>query len=136
MTTPILPEFVLRLFQNEVSKIVHVEIKKVCELYKLDYEEVLGKLGQVELETTDHPGFRIMKKNEKVAPKEVRCIARMLHDLEVKQCTRKHCEGSSLCKRHHSMHKDNRLKYGTVNDPLPDELRPEVLNEKKKNTIY
>jgi DUF438 domain-containing protein len=136
MTTPILPEFVLHLFQHEVTKIVNAEVKKVCELYELNYEEVIGKLGQVELETTDHPGFRIMKKNEKIAPKDVRCIARMLHDLEVKQCTRKHCEGSNLCKRHHNMRKDNRLKYGTINDPIPDELRSEVLNEKKKNTIY
>lgn len=136
MTTPILPEFVLRLFQNEVTKIVHAEVKRVCELYELNYEEVIQKLGHVELETTEHPGFRIMKKKEKVAPKEVRCIARMLHDLEVKQCTRRHCEDSNLCTRHHNMRANNRLKYGTMNDPLPDELRPEVLNEKKKSTIY
>lgn len=136
MTTPILPEFVLQLFQCEVTKVVHAEIKRVCELYNLDFEEVAQRLGHVELQTTEHPGFRIMKKNEKIAPKEVRCVARMLHDLEVKQCTRARCEGSELCRRHSNMRSGNRLKYGTINDPLPDELRPEVLNEKKKNTIY
>lgn len=135
MTTPILPEFILKLFQNEVNGIVQKEIQKVCDLYKLDYDEVIKKLGHVEINTTDTPGFRIMKKRETFAPKDERCIARMLHDLEIKQCS-KHKKDSEFCGRHFNMHKNNKLKYGTINDPIPNELRPEVLNEKKKHNIF
>lgn len=136
MTTPILPDFVLKLFQEEIDRIAKAEIKKVCEAYELDYAEVCEKIGRVELEPTAHPGFRIMRKKEKVAPKDVRCNARMLHDLEVKQCTRKRCDGHKLCGKHLDMQTKNRLKYGTIDDPLPDELRPEVLDEKRKSKIY
>jgi hypothetical protein len=136
MTTPIIPEFILRLFQDEVNKIVQAEIDKVCDLYHLNKEEVKQKLGHTTIKSTDHPGFRIIKKNESIAPKDDRCHARMLHDLEVKQCTRHKAEGSDLCTKHITMKSKNRLKYGTIDDPLPDELRPEILNEKKKHTIY
>lgn len=130
MTTPIIPDFILKLFQGEVDKIVQKEIQKVCELYHLNYEEVKTKLGHVELKTTETNGFRIMKKNETFAPSEIRCMARMLHDLEIKQCSKRRSVGA-YCKKHA---KHN--KYGNINDPIPDELRPEVLNEKKKSKIY
>lgn len=136
MTTPIIPEFVLKLFQDEVNKIVQSEIKRLCELYKIDYEEAKKKLGSVELKTTEHPGFRLFKKNEKIVEKDERCMARMLHDLEVKQCSRHRNEGCELCGMHSKMKSKGRLKYGLVTDPLPDELRPEVLNEKKLTKIY
>lgn len=136
MTTPILPEFVLRLFQEEIDKVVKEELQKVCVVYKLDYEDVCKKIGRVELEPTKQPGFRIIKKNETFAPKEVRCAARMLHDLEVKQCSKKRCDCSTLCARHLNMQRNDRLKYGTIDDPLPDELRPEILDEKRKSKIY
>ena len=132
MTAPILPSFVLQLFENEVKKIVEREVKKVCELYELNFTEVREKLGLIQVETTDVPGFRIMKKKERFAPPEERCIARMLHDLEIKQCSN-HKKKDDLCGLHLSMGK---LKYGTILDPIPDELRPEVLNEKGHTKIY
>lgn len=136
MTTPILPEFVLKLFQDEVNKIVQKQVKRLCVEYEIDYDEALQKLGTLELKTTKHPGFRLLKKNEKITEKDQRCLARMLHDLEVKQCSRQKGEGCELCGMHAKMKSKGRLKYGTVNDPLPDELRPEVLNEKKLSKIY
>jgi hypothetical protein len=132
MTAPILPSFILELFTNEVQKIVHKEIAKVCELYDLNIDEVEAKLGRVELHCTETPGFRIMKKRESIAPKEVRCIARMVHDLDVKQCSKKRGSNSCFCGKHNK----SNLKYGTINDPLPDELRPEVMSQKKLNKIY
>ena len=132
MTTPILPEFILNLFQIEVQSIVEKELKRMCKLYDIDFEEARKKLGYVDMNVTETPGFRLMKKREKFAPMENRCQARMLHDLEIKQCSRHKCEDSELCKKHLNM----KLKYGLINDPIPDELRPEVLNEKKKNNIY
>lgn len=136
MTTPILPEFVLKLFQDEVNKIVQKEIKRLCDLYKIDYQEAKSKMGVIELKTTEHPGFRILKKKEKIVDKDCRCLARMLHDLEVKQCSRQTSNQSKLCGIHANMKNKGRLKYGLVTDPLPDELRPEVLNEKKLTKIY
>ncbi len=130
MTAPILPEVVLRLFQDEVTKIVACEIKKVCELYKLDYEEVSARIN-LQVTTTDVPGFKIVKvqKHPKLTD-ENRCLARIFKDLEVTQCSRRRTCGE-LCKKH-----SKNMKFGTINDPVPDELRPEVLNEKKKTTIY
>jgi hypothetical protein len=135
MTTPIIPEFVLKLFENEINKIVQGEIKRVCNHYALSYEDVTKKLGRVSITSTETPGFRLMKKNEKFAPDEQRCCARMLHDLEVKQCSRSKTQ-ADMCTMHNNMRKNNRLRYGTIHDPLPDELRPEVLNEKRKKSIY
>lgn len=136
MTTPIIPEFVLKLFQDEVNKIVQCEIKRLCEIYKIDYEDAKDKLGLVELKTTPHPGFRLLKKNKKITDKDQRCMARMLHDLEVRQCSRQRGEECDLCGIHAKMKSKGRLKYGLMSDPLPDELRPEVLNEKKLTKIY
>lgn len=132
MTAPIIPEFILQLFQNEVNEIVRKQVSKVCEMYKLDLDEVQNRLGLIELECTETPGFRLMKKKESFAPPEERCTARMLHDLEIKQCSKRKFGDTHLCRKHGGMN----LKYGTIHDPLPDELRPEVLNQKKKNKIY
>lgn len=135
MTTPIIPEFVLQLFEKEINKIVQSEIKRVCDHYTLNFEEVTTKLGRVSITSTETPGFRLMKKKEKFAPDDQRCCVRMLHDLEVKQCSRSRSQGD-MCTLHYNMRKNNRLRYGTIHDPLPDELRPEVLNEKRKKSIY
>ena len=136
MTSPILPEFILKLFQNEINTIVKGEITKVCKLYDLDIDEVAERLGHVQIDMTTTPGFRLIRKNESFANKEERCNARMLHDLEVKQCSRPLSCGGQLCKIHNNMRKRNKLKYGLITDPLPDEMRPEVLAEKKKHKIY
>ena len=136
MTTPILPEFVLGLFRDEMQSIVEKEVKRLCDIYGIDFQDAKVKLGYIDLQVTDTPGFRLMKKQEKFAPNEERCQARMLHDLEVKQCSRHKLKDSILCKRHANMQKNNKLKYGIISDPIPDELRPEVLSEKKKKSIY
>lgn len=136
MTSHILPEFILKLFQNEINNIVNGEIKKVCDLYDLDIDEVTQKLGHVKLDMTKTPGFRLIKKNEKFAETEFRCCARMLHDLEVKQCSRPILGGQNLCTIHHNIKLKGKLKYGLITDPIPDELRPEVLAEKNKTKIY
>ena len=137
MTTPVLPEFILKLFQNEINKIVKGEIVKVCKIYELDYEEVKTKLKHVELDMTDTPGFRLFKKHETFAPKHERCQARLLHSLEIKQCSRSCKHGDDkLCKKHLQMKENKKLKYGLITDDLPDELRPEVLNEKQIRNIY
>ena len=135
MTSPIIPEFILGLFQTEINNIVKSEIKKVCTLYNLDYDEVITKLKRTEIKTTENAEFYVIKKRNKVADETVRCKARMLRDLEIKQCSYKQCH-NNLCGKHNTMHKNNKLKYGLIDDPIPDELRPEVLNEKKKTTIY
>lgn len=136
MTTPILPEFILKLFQNEVNNIVQTEIKKVCELYQLNFDEVIQKLGHIEIKTTEHPGFQIIKKKKNIVSKEKRCLARLLCDLEIKQCSKPKIEDCDFCGLHMRLNEENKLKYGKINDPLPDELRPEILNEKKLNKIY
>jgi hypothetical protein len=136
MTAPILPEFILKLFQNEINTVVQTEIAKVCKLYDLDLDEVTEKLGNVKLDMTKTPGFRLLHKHETFAPKELRCCARMLHDLEVKQCSRHKFENLTMCRTHYEMKMKNKLKYGSIHDPIPDELRPAVLAEMKKNKIY
>jgi hypothetical protein len=123
MTTPILPDFILKLFQNEINTVVHSEIAKICKLYDLDLDEVTEKLGHVKLDVTATPGFRIRKNNnQNIPPKELRCCARMVHDLEVKQCSRNKYGKLTMCRGHDKMKRENKLKYGSIHDPLPDEL--------------
>ena len=133
MTNPILPEFILQLFQDEIDKIVESKLKQVCELYELDFDEVAEKVGHVRIDMTKTPGFKIIKKYEHI-PTEDRCIARMFTESEIIQCSKKHKDGE-LCARHSKMRLENTLKYGTINDPLTDELQHERIIPKEERCI-
>jgi hypothetical protein len=144
MTTPLLPDFILKLFQDEVKKIALVFIKKLCDIFDLDVEDAKKKLGDamdIEFVFTDNPHLKIVKKQKEIDPSE-RCIAKVYNKdrLGIRQCTRRRKdEECRLCKKHMNMLQERKLKYGTIED---EEIKEplEVLKKKviklKKYTIY
>jgi hypothetical protein len=140
MTTPLVPDFILQLFQDEVHKINSVVVQKMCTIYKIDYEDAVAKLADeaaIKLTLSNNQKIKLVKKQKEADPKH-RCQARVFRkkDLEVLQCTRKTpAEGACFCKRHQKMHDEGRLKYGTINDVKPDEISTPALVKKKKHTL-
>jgi hypothetical protein len=137
MTTPLIPEVVFNLFQNEITKINTVFLTKVCETYNLNIEDVKKTLEkELKVSFTLNPQEKvIIVKKQKVPEDNERCIARIYRrkDLEVLQCTRRRHNDTTCdcCKLHGKMYHEGRLKYGLMTEPTPDELSPEVLSKKK-----
>lgn len=138
MTTPLIPDFVLSLFQNEIIRINSDLLKKTCDIYNIDFEDAKNKLKKelhITFQIKQNEKIAIVKKQKIVEPAE-RCIARVFRkkDIEVLQCTRrkKDCD---FCKRHETMFNEKRLKYGTIHEEIPHEISPTVLNKIKKNKI-
>ncbi len=140
MTTPMIPDFILKLFQNEINKINTNLLVHFCALFKVDIEDAKNKLKNdlnISLELDKNEKIKIVKKH-KEAPSEERCCARVYRpkDLEVCQCPRRRAnECGDFCKRHKKMHDEGRLKYGTISQTVPTEISPTVLNKKKKVTL-
>lgn len=47
MTCPIVPDFIFKMFEQEVTKINTIVIEKMCEVYKLDIEDAKAKMASV-----------------------------------------------------------------------------------------
>ena len=123
MTTPIVPDFILLLFQNEINNITTKVLEKVCTLYKLDIEEVKKRLkeeAKVDLAITRNEKIKVVKTQAELAPVE-RCIARVFNrqELCLMQCTRRHGKDYPCCKKHQSMMDKGNLKHGTINEQIP-----------------
>lgn len=132
MTTPVVPDFILTLFQNEINKIAGGILEKVCKLYKLDIDEVKKRLKdemRIDVSISSNERIKVVK-TQAVLPPEERCIARVFHraDLCLIQCSRRHCPNAQFCKRHQKMIDIAPLPYGTVKEPVPKT----VVNRLKK----
>lgn len=140
MTTPLVPDFILQLFQDEVHKINSVVVQKMCQMYNIDYDDAVTKLAKeaaIKLTLSNNEKIKLVKKQKEPDAKQ-RCHARVFRkkDLEVFQCTRKTpAEGACFCKRHQKMNDEGRLKYGTINDVKPAEISTPALIKKKKHTL-
>jgi hypothetical protein len=132
MTTPIIPDFIFQLFENEVQEIVFKVLKNICKEYDLDYEEV-KKFATIKLYTKLN-NIHISKKIDPKHPDDIKCQARMIREMGIKQCCRKKSEGD-FCKIHHKCEVNNTLKYGRITDPISKEMQ-DIINKKHKNKIY
>lgn len=136
MTSVILPNYILSLFEKEVNDIVKKAIKKVCDEYDIDFNDA-QKLVDVNLQVKND-NIRIIKKNilnKNPHPPEIRCLARMLHEVEIKQCSRRK-DKCDFCGTHQKMFKNGTLKYGKITDPVPLALNDKVLSYKEKRKLY
>lgn len=117
MTCVILPDGVMKLFNAEISKIVADHVKKLCEIYDLDFEEAIGHLDlKLTLDIKDD--YKIVKKRISKWKPEERCTALLKGADEIKQCDYKRIDGIEFCSKHDRMKKEGKLVYGTVNDPI------------------
>lgn len=140
MTTPVIPDFVMKLFQNEITKINLNLLNNFCKLFKVDVEEAKTKLKtelHVSLDFDKNEKIKFVKKHKEADP-EVRCCARVFRkkELEVGQCPRRRADGcGEFCKRHKTMFDEGRLKYGMVTEEKPEEISSPKLSKKKKVTL-
>jgi len=138
MTTPIIPDFILDLFKDEIKKINLVLLEEMCKIYNIDIDDAKLKLQDslnINFKLKNNEKIKILKKR-KDTPSEERCIARLFRksELIILQCNCKKKEGD-FCKRHLKMENERRLKYGTINDEIPEELSDENLKKIKKKSI-
>jgi len=138
MTTPIVPDFILELFKNEIKKINLDLLEEICKTYDINIEDAKNKLKDslnINFELNKNEKIKIVNK-QKELPTVERCVARLFRkkELEIVQCSRrkKNCE---FCKKHEKMYDEDRLKYGTINDDVPEELSEKKLIKIKKKTI-
>lgn len=139
MTAPIVPDFILELFKNEIKKINLGLLEEICKTYDIDINEAKTKLQDslnINFDLNKNEKIKIVNK-QKELPSEERCIARLFRkkDMEVFQCSRRKKE-CDFCKKHEKMNDEDRLKYGTINDDVPEALSEKKLIKIKKKTIF
>lgn len=131
MTTPIVPGFIADLFKKEIYNIQMNLIDKICEVYGLSRIDVVKKLDLVEVEF-GNCNLRIIHKIEgKYGSKtnKPKCIARVYDKNErtLCQCIRSQKEGcGSYCKSHFNLVAKKPLTFGTINDPVPDDVKQKL----------
>jgi hypothetical protein len=114
MTTPLIKPCILNLFQMEIQKINLEFLKKICDLYELNFDEALNKLkneANLKLILKHDETIKITKKRNPPLPQE-RCIA-YVNRKDICQCLLRKSIGL-FCARHFKLHSENRLKNGTV----------------------
>lgn len=138
MTAPVVPDFILNLFKNEIKKINLTIIENLCKIYNIDIDEAKLKLQDslnINFELNKNEKLHFTTK-QKELPTEDRCIARLFikKNIEITQCSRrkKDCD---FCKKHKKMNIEGRLKYGTINEEKPSEISDTKLNKIKKKSI-
>lgn len=145
MTCPIVPEFILKLFEKEISNIVERCVTKICDEYALEQNDVKQMLSRemniaFDIVNENIEQIKIVKKNNKHEKgSEMLCEARVYiaSDLVVKQCSRsKLNDECRFCKTHQKQADTNTLKWGTIHDPKPDAISTAKLNAKAKRKIY
>ncbi len=138
MKAPVITDFIINLFKNEIKKINLTIVENLCKIYNIDIDDAKLKLQDslnINFELNKNDKLQFITK-QKELPVEDRCIARLFvkKNLEITQCSRrkKNCE---FCKKHNKMNNEGRLKYGTIEDEKPIELSTPVLNKIKKKSI-
>jgi len=138
MTAVIIPESILRLFQNEILKINLNLLENICKIYEIDINEAKEKLKEIyniHFELEDINSIKYSKKHKEVE-KDIRCIARIYKQNEVcvSQCMKKKINNCDFCKKHDRIFKSDKLQYGTINEPIPEAIERKLI-KKKKNTL-
>lgn len=119
MTTPMIPDYIITLYENEIRKVVRSVLTVVSEDYNLNLKELEAKASNIirlELIPEEFENISITKKKGNIKIDDAnRCIARMKKNGIFVQCTRTG-KPNQMCKTHSKKH-----AFGTINDPLPEE---------------
>jgi hypothetical protein len=164
MTSPLIPDFIFRLFEKEVTKINLTIVETMCDLYGIDLHDAQSKLSkelninfniisedieQIKIVKKQQAGRREQKTENNAstsndrslayhASPKLECCARVFvqSDLVVKQCSRFQIPESTFCKMHQQQFDGGKLKYGTIHDPKPECISTAKLNMKVRKKIY
>lgn len=126
MTTPLVPDFIAELFAKEVARIQEDVLRRVCDIYGLDLEEVKEDIG-MQPACFGPSRLKVVEKKkaeygEGLGDKH-RCVARVFdaQSKTVHRCKRGKQQGCKFCKVHRDMFNKGggALPMGTIKDPLP-----------------
>ena len=132
MTTPLIPDFIIDMYENEMRKFAINLIDIIANKKKLDKGELYslvekGTGFKLDLVSENKELIKIVKvKPRKLPSDEERCIARTLRNGIYCRCTFHKTNSKGFCKRHNA----KPSKFGTINDP---DLTP---HDKRYNKIY
>ena len=132
MTTPLIPDFIIDLYENEMRKFAINVIDVIASRKKIDKEELYkivekGTGFDLKIVPESTETIKIVKiKPRKLPDAEERCIARTYKNGIYCRCTFHRSKGKDFCKRHNL----KPLKFGTIDDP---DITPD---DKKYHKIY
>lgn len=134
MTTVMVPDFIINMYEDEVKKVVNQVIVHISERFEINKDEIIeGVEKNLEMKLNVVPDSELKvvithKKPRAQINQETRCIARLKKGGLFYQCSCKRNEAyDMLCTRHG---KATSLKHGTINDELPKE------NLKRRQRVY
>lgn len=128
MTTPLMPDFIADMFNDEIRRIQEELIDRICREFKLEKAVVMKKMG------LDGPcikfsgmRFKILKYYDtKYGSKKKtdKCIARIHNASEntLHQCKKSRCCGD-FCMTHFDKKESTGLNWGTIHDPIPENVK-------------
>lgn len=125
MTTPLMPDFIADLFNEEIRRVQVKIVDRICDDFGLDKTKVMEKLG-FNKGCVKFSGmrFKILKYYDTPygsVNKKDKCIARIHNASEntLHQCKRSQSCGE-FCKTHFDKKNKTGLNWGTIHDPIPD----------------
>ena len=121
MTAPMIPDYILTLYENEIRKVVKkciVRISEENDLNVASLESQIADIISLEIVSEDFEKVTITKKiaRKKIVSDEERCVARVKRTGVFSQCTRCSASSSMLCKIH-----TKKTPWGQITDPPPEE---------------
>jgi hypothetical protein len=137
MTTPLIPDFIFSLYQQEVIGIVSKVVKCIAEKFTIEEDKlktVVQKNVGLTLEIVDDTKekIRIIRcKPRKVLEENARCIARVkTTEGSYGRCKFKFMDGCMHCKRH----SNKPSKYGNCDDGNDDQYQavPKIVRRVRK----
>jgi Leucine-rich repeat (LRR) protein len=135
MTSPLIPDFIVSLYQNEVNAIVKRILKHVCKKYDLPNEEVLALAdNKLQVVPESQEKIRIIRSRpRKLVESNERCIARVkATDGTFSQCKLRFKDAKcKYCTRH----QNKPSNFGHIHDNQDDLYEPPTMVRRIKK-IY
>ena len=114
---PIIDFSFLKIFGNTLKQQNLKLIKRICEDYNLNLDELTKKyLYDNSINLNNNKSPLIIKKKREI-DKSLLCMARVISGSEEKQCSFKKCEKCDYCKNHNKILLiDKELKHGRIDE--------------------
>jgi hypothetical protein len=137
MTTPMIPDFNFKLYQDEILKVINVVVKVISDHHQIDAEKLKKTIERhadicFTIVPDDVEKVRIIKSKPRKLPEEGdRCTSHIRTPEGLfMQCRCKKADNKDNCKRHTK----KPSQYGTISEPNEHHMKKDT--RKKSNKIY